>query len=149
MGVYVNEKLRREFERYRNRSFVKAVLAVCALTACADPTTSNATRHRVESIVDRLDRLGCIDRRQADLTLKAFARAIERDMDQTSQTLHAKIRYFAGDHKRMRTLLRIAYMIIVADDVITPAEQAEFHRLCLLLSVEPGAIIGGLQAGPA
>ena len=148
MVVSFSDKLRREFESYGNRRFVKAVLAVCVLTACADPTTSPATRRRVESIVYRLDRLGCIDRRRADLTLRAFSRAIEQDMDRASQALHAKIGHFAGHRKKVRTLLRIAYMTIIADDLITPAELAEFDRLCRLLSIEPGQIIGGLHAGP-
>src|SRR5664279_1573265 len=111
MGVSFSEKLRLEFERYRNKDFVKAVLAVCSLTACADPTTSPATRHRVESILHRLDRLGCIDRVQADLILKAFVLAIEQDMDRASAILHNKIARFAGDYKKLRTLLRIAYII--------------------------------------
>ena len=149
MGNSLNEKLRFEFERYRNKDFIKAVLAVCALTACADPTTSPATRHRVESILDRLDRTGCFSREKSDAILEGFFCAIEGDMDRASRTLHNKIHRFAGDYKKLRTLLRIAYVIVVADGVITPAEQAEFDRLCYLLSVEPGAIIGGLQAGPA
>jgi len=149
MGLSFNEKLRLEFEHYRNKEFVKAVLAVCALTACADPTTSPATRHRVESILYRLDRLGCINRDQADVILRAFVFGIEQDMDRTSAVLHNKIARFSGDYKKLRTLLRIAYLVIVADDFVTAAEQAEFDRLCHLLSVEPGAIIGGLHTGPA
>jgi hypothetical protein len=55
---------------------------------------------------------------------------------------------FAGDYKKVRTLLRIAGAIIVAYDFVTPAEVTEFDRLCYLLSIEPGTILAGLGSGP-
>lgn len=149
MEFVFGDKLRGELERYRNKEFLKAVLAVCALTSCADPTTSLATRFRVETVLDRLDAVCHFGRDKASAILDEYTDALQNDFDRAAAILHGKVRRFAGDYKRLRTLLRVAYMIIVADGTITPAEQAEFARLCGVLSIEPGALIGGLLPGPA
>jgi tellurite resistance protein TerB len=148
VDLVFSDKLRSELERYRNKDFLKAVLAVCALTSCADPTTSLATRYRVETVLDRLDTVCHYGRDKASAILDEYTDALQNDFDRAADILHGKVRRFAGDYKRLRTLLRVAYMIIVADGTITPAEQAEFDRLCRVLSIEPGALIGGLLPGP-
>jgi tellurite resistance protein TerB len=148
MVLSLTEKLRRELERYRNKDFVKAVVAVCALTAAADPKISLATRYRVDAVLDRLDLVQLFDRAKITELLDEYIAAFGADPDRTAEILHNKIRRVAADYKKSRTLLRIAYLIIVADGVVTPAEQAEFNRLCGMLSIEPGAVESGLQTGP-
>ena len=51
MALALTEKLRLELERYRNKDFLKAVLAVCALAAHADPKIGLATRYRVDDVL--------------------------------------------------------------------------------------------------
>src|SRR5260221_12866170 len=53
MALGLTEKLRLELERYRNKDFLKAGLAVCALAARADPKMTLATPYRVDQIPDR------------------------------------------------------------------------------------------------
>ena len=146
MAIGLTEKLRLELERYRNKDFLKAVLAVCALAAGADPTMSLATRYRVDQILDRLDLVQLFDRAKVNQVLDDYIDGMREDAERAGGVLHAKIQRLAGDHKKARTLLRIAYLIIVADDLITPAEQAEFDRLCQMLAVDPALVTSGLQA---
>ena len=146
MSLTLTEKLRREIERYRNKDFVKAVVAVCALTAAADPKISLATRYRVDAVLDRLDLVQLFDRTKITELLDEYIAAFGADPDRTAEILHNKIRRVAADYKRSRTLLRIAYLIIIADDLITPAEQAEFNRLCQILAIDPALVTKGLEA---
>jgi tellurite resistance protein TerB len=46
----------------------------------------------------------------------------------------------AGDHKRSRTLMRIAYLVISADYTIEDREMSEFRRLCGALGLEPDLV---------
>jgi tellurite resistance protein TerB len=124
------------------------VVSVCALTAAADPKISLATRYRVDAVLDRLDLVQMFDRAKITELLDEYIAAFGSDHDRTAEILHNKIRRVANDYKKSRTLLRIAYLIIVADGVVTEAEQAEFDRLCRMLSIEPGAVESGLQTGP-
>jgi tellurite resistance protein TerB len=146
MALALTEKLRLELERYRNKDFLKAVLAVCALAAHADPKIGLATRYRVDDVLDRLDLIQLFDRAKVNEVLDDYIYGIEQDPAAAAEILHAKIQRLAGDHKKARTLLRIAYLIIIADDLITPAEQAEFNRLCQILAIDPGLVTKGLEA---
>ena len=78
--------------------------------------------------------------------LDDYIYGIEQDAAAAAEILHAKIQRLSGDHKKARTLLRIAYLIIIADDLITPAEQAEFDRLCQILAIDPALVSKGLEA---
>jgi len=146
MALALTEKLRLELERYRNKDFLKAVLAVCALAAGADPKISLATRYRVDEVLDRLDLVQLFDRAKVNEVLDDYIYGIKEDAAAAAEILHAKIQRLSGDHKKARTLLRIAYLIIIADDLITPAEQAEFDRLCQILAIDPALVTSGLAA---
>ena len=149
MELTVTDKFRREVERYRSKDVLKAVLAVCALAARANPSISLETRYRIDRILDRLDLVELFDRRKVTEVLNDYIYALEQDRAGASAVLYDKVRRMAGDHKRARTLLRIAYLIMMADDLMSPTEQAEFDRLCQLLSVEPEMVTSGLRAAPA
>ena len=45
-----------------------------------------------------------------------------------------------GKHKRARTVLRLAYLILAARGAPSTAGLTEFRRLCALLDVEPEQI---------
>ena len=46
-----------QVERYRNRPFLKATMAACALVAVADGKVSFSQRVRVDQILETLDKL--------------------------------------------------------------------------------------------
>jgi tellurite resistance protein len=145
----LTEKLRLEVERYRNKDFLKAVLAVCALSARANPKISLDTRYRIDHILDSLDMVELFDREKVTGILNDYIYAFEENRERAVEVLDAKVRRMAGDHKKSRTLLRIAYLIMMADEQMSPSEQAEFDRLCDLLSIQPEVVTSGLQAAAA
>lgn len=149
MQLTLTGKLRREAERYRNKDFLKAVLAVCALSARANPTIALDTRYRIDRILDSLDLVELFDRRKVTGILNDYIYAFEADRARAVEVLDAKVRRMVGDHRKSRTLLRIAYLIMMADGRMSESEEAEFGRLCRLLSIEPQAVAGGLQAPAA
>ncbi len=51
--------------------------------------------------------------------------------------MERKVRRMAGKHKRARTALRLAYLILAAKGELSDPERTEFRRLCALLDVEP------------
>src|SRR5262249_36064664 len=139
----------REVERYRSKEVLKAVLAVCALAACANPAIALETRYRIDAILDRLDLVEMFDRHKVTEVLNDYIYWLGEDRERAASVLSAKVKRMAGDHKRARTLLRIAYLIMMADEVMNPAEQAEFDRLCALLGISPELVVSGLTPPPA
>ena len=144
MELRITDKFRREVERYRSKEVLKAVLAVCALAARANPSIALETRYRIDAILDRLDLVELFDRSKVTEVLNDYIFSLDEDRERASAILHDKVKRMAGDHKRARTLLRIAYLIMMADEVMTDAEQAEFDRLCALLSIAPEMVTSGL-----
>ena len=81
-----------------------------------------------------------LDRRKATDTLYDYIHALRSDGEHSKRILHNKVGRMAGDHKRARTLMRVAYLIIAADGEIRDAERDEFARLCRLLGLEPAQV---------
>jgi tellurite resistance protein TerB len=131
-------KLLAELDRYRNRDFLKAMMAVCALTALADGEFHIAEKYEVERIIDTNGILRSFDPKRAVKVLDEYIHAIRTgDRDRVLKVLNNKIARFAIDYKASRTLMRAAYIVIAADGEVTDAERAEFDRISRLLEHNP------------
>ena len=62
-------------------------------------------------------------------------------------SLDAKVRAVAGDHKRARTLMRVAYLIFTSNKAIEDQETREFRRLCGLLDLSPAEVWDSFEIG--
>ena len=65
VAVDLRAKLKTEVQRYRNKEFLKAMMAVCALTALADGEYQISERYQVEEILKTTDALKIFDRTKA------------------------------------------------------------------------------------
>ncbi len=131
------DKLATEVRRYQNKDFLKAALAVCALAANADDEVNLAERYSIDHIIANEPALQAFDASKAIEVLDDHIYALRQEGEPAKQILYNKVRRMAGDHKKSRTLLRIAYLIIAADHEIREQEKQEFARLCALLDLEP------------
>jgi tellurite resistance protein TerB len=90
--------------------------------------------------------LRVFDVEKANEILNGYFSALRADEKNAKKILSNKVRRMGGNHKRARTLLRVAFLIIVADETIHYRERLEFARLCLLLGLEPGRVWSELEA---
>ncbi|WP_020591424.1 tellurite resistance TerB family protein [Kiloniella laminariae] len=130
------EKLVTEVQRYQNRGFLHASMAVCALVACADGEVSIEERYSIDYAIGHVDALQSFETEEAIELLDDYIYQLRQGTPEARDTLYEKVRAFEGTYKRSRTLMRVAYLIINADRTVTPAEQQEFARLCALLGLE-------------
>lgn len=138
MALDLRTKLKDELERYRNRDFLKAMMAVCALTALADGELGLAEKYQVEKIIEMTPALRVFDPHKAVAIFDEYAHALrEEDRARVLRVLNNKIARFSLDYKRSRTLLRGAYLVMAADGETTDAELSEFNRIALLLEHHP------------
>lgn len=131
------DKLIGEIGRYNNKAFLKAAMAVCALTATADDDVSLAEYYRIDEIIAKDPALKQFDPQKATDTLYEFVHAVRTYGESARQILYGKVRRMAGNHKKSRTLMRAAYLVIVADQEVRESEMREFHKLCGLLNLKP------------
>ena len=149
-GVKVDEVLERplldklgaEVSRYQDKDFLKAAMAVCALTAMADDEVKLEERCSINLAIRTEPALQAFDVDKASAILDDYIEGLERDGDAAKQVLSEKVRRVSSDHKRARTIMRVAYLIITSDYDVDEREFAEFRRLCDLLELEPDEIWG-------
>lgn len=134
------EKLKTEVERYQNKGFLKAAMAVCALTALADGRVSLSGRYRIDAIIETMERLRIYDPHKAIAILDDFVDDLKADREHAASVLERKISRYAVDYKSARTLLRIAYLVLTADGAISPVKMSAFSKICISLGVEPKEI---------
>lgn len=134
------DKLVHEARHYRNKDFLEAVMAVCALIALADDEFQAIERQRIFQAFASVPALRELDFHQALKLLKAHVEALDRDGPAAKQMLYKKVGRMAGRHKRVRTLMRLAYLIILADEEVHEGELGEFRHICRLLDLEPDRI---------
>ena len=48
-----------------------------------------------------------------------------------------QVRRVRGNHKRARTLMRVAYLVIAADGEVNHKERAVLWRICDILNLDP------------
>jgi len=140
MDDHLLEKLTDEVKHYENKDFLKAAMAVCALTAVADNEVTLSEHHRIGYALAMVPALRALDAEKAIDILYEYIYALRTNGEEATQILHAKVKRMAGDHKRARTLMRVCYMVMTADGKIEEAERAEFNQLCALLDLEPGQV---------
>jgi len=143
------EKLQHDTARYWDKPFLKAAMAVCALASNADGTVSLSERYRVDGILNAVERLRVHDPHKAVDIMNDYLEQLRVDPEHWETVLRNKIARYAEDYKAARTLLRIAYLVISADDAVSPAEREEFDRICASLTVEKDRIWGEFSAAAA
>lgn len=131
------EKLRTEITIYQGKPFLKAAMAVCALATLADDDYSLSERGQVDNVLRTMDGLQYHDPKKAAEIFERFIHDLRTDHDRAAKVLANKVARHAGNYKEARTLLRIAGMIMNADEEVTSEERAVFGELCDVLGVDP------------
>ena len=127
------QTVRREVERFQNRGFLEAVMAVAALAAMADGEYGLAEKYRAEELLAEIPIFDVFDLSEAMEILDEDVFALRENRAAASRELEARVAAYADEPDRARTLLRAAHAIITSDGVTTDSERAEFERLAGLL----------------
>jgi tellurite resistance protein TerB len=144
--VNILEKLRTETARHWDKRFLKAAMAVSALTILADGEVSLSERYRIDAILQAMDRLRVHNPHKAVDIMNDYIEALRSEPGKAQDVLQKKILPYAGDFKSARTLLRIAYLVISADDDVTESERVAFDQICLTLGIDPAEIWAKMSA---
>ena len=133
-------KLGDEVNRYQDVIFLEATMAVCALTALADDVVKLEERQDINYAIKIEPSLAAFDIDKANKILDGYISALTTDGEAAKEILYGKVRQIAGNHKRARTLMRVAYLVITADRDVHEKELAEFRRLCGMLGLQPDEV---------
>jgi tellurite resistance protein TerB len=122
--------------RRRNRPFMEACMACCALVAIADGEVSLSERSRVDDILETLDRLKLFDVHEAIDLFNAYVEAIVAKPDRgRKKALEdvSEMRHEAGDAV---LLVKIALAVSQADGVFLDSERVQCELICHALGLD-------------
>ena len=130
-----------DVRHFHNRDFLKAAMAVCALAAVADDEVKPSELSQINAVLSDEPALHDLDSKKAIDTLSGYIHALQTDKASAAQVLYKKVRRIRGTHKRARTLMRVAYLVIAADGEVDHRERAVLWRICDMLNLDPREIL--------
>jgi tellurite resistance protein len=128
---------RAQLERHRQRPFLRAVMAACALVSVASGGVSFRQRIRLDLLMETLDDLKVFDPHEGVELFNGFVEALKQDSGAghrlARQAVAAEV---AGHPEKARLLVRICLAISERDGTIPPPEQHEIEALCRWIGIE-------------
>ena len=140
MGGFLQSLLtdyRSHLERHRNRPFLEAVMAACALAAVADGEVSFSERIRIDQILDTLEELKVFDAHEAVDLFNQYSKGILASPKAGREAAMTAVRTVTGDRERADLLVRICLAVAEAKGEKSLSDQIEIVIFCSLIGVEP------------
>ena len=135
------DKLVTEVRHFHDRDFLKAAMAVCALSAVANDEVKPSEHHQINDVLAEEPALRALDSKKAIGTLYDYIQALQTDKTPAAEVLYKKVRRIRGNHKRARTLMRVFYLVIAADGEVNHKERAVLWRICDMLNLDPREVL--------
>ena len=136
-GLLANlmQGLQNQAERHRNRPFMEATMAACALVATADGTVSFSERHRVDQILERLDQLRVFDPHEAINLFDDFVEELKESPEAGRTAALERLAKIAEDRESSRLMIRICCAVSEADGEFSAAERQQIDTICRALGL--------------
>ena len=142
------ERLKQELARHRQRPFLEAAMAACALIASADDEVSFSERARMDAVLESLAELRVFDPHDAVNLFNARVEALQADRQAGRAEAFEAIRRgaargaagAASDDSAAELLVRICVAISLADGKFVSHERAMLGLICASLNLAPEAI---------
>ncbi|MEA3278902.1 MAG: hypothetical protein U9Q81_27130 [Pseudomonadota bacterium] len=136
----VNLLYRSQLVRHRNRPFLRAAMAACALVSMANGAVSLRQRVRVDRVMETLDALKIFDPHEGVELFNEFVEGLNEDADAgRRRAMEVVAREVGQDLGKARLLARICLAVSEREGAIPPAERCEIAELCRCIGLEPGA----------
>jgi len=138
------ERLKQEIARHRQRPFLEAAMAACALIASADDEVSFSERARMDAVLESLAELRVFDPHEAVNLFDAEIEALRADREAGRAAAFETIRRCAAGGAAAdgaaELLVRICVAISLADGKFVSSERAMLGLICASLNLAPEAI---------
>jgi tellurite resistance protein len=130
---------RAQLQRHRNRSFLRATMAACALVAMASGAVSFRQRVRIDRVMETLDALNVFDPHEGVDLFNEFAGMLGTDQEAGRiRVLDVVAREVSQHPEKARLLARICLAVSEQEGAVPQAEQREIAALCGYVGLDPG-----------
>ncbi|MCI0654957.1 MAG: TerB family tellurite resistance protein [Methylococcaceae bacterium] len=129
-----------QLDRHRNRPFLNAAMAACALVATANGKVSFCQRIRIDQILETLDRLRGFDPHEGVDLFNDFVEKIVSSPKTGHEKALAAMTTVASEKPVAELLIRVCLAVSESDGKISISEAKEIISLCGVLGIEPGSV---------
>jgi tellurite resistance protein len=141
----LREFYRTQLWRHRNRPFLRAAMAACALVSAAGGGVSFRQRIRVDMVMETLDSLKVFDPHEGVDLFNELVAALEADSAEGHRLARDVVAAeVARDPEKAGLLLRICLAVSERDGTIPPPERHEIAAICRWIGVPPDVCSGGM-----
>lgn len=130
-------RLAAETSKFKNRSFMEAVVSGCALVAAADGTIDSSEKQKMAGFMERAEELKHFDMRQVIEVFNKAASDFEFDHTIGKATALKTIGKIKGNDEQARLLVRVVCAIGAADGDFDPQEKAMVSEIARELGLDP------------
>lgn len=131
-----------ELERHRNRRFMEATMAACALISAADGEVSFSERSRVDEVLEGLKRLRFFDVHEEIALMNDHLAAIAENPEKGTAECLRRIAQAKDDPGAARTIVKVCMAVSGADGTVDSSERAAIDRVCGVLGLDPSEFAG-------
>lgn len=131
------DRLAAEASKFKNRSFMEAVVSGCALVAAADGDISADEKQKMAGFIQRADELKHFEMRQVIEVFNKAAGDFEFDAAIGKASALQTIGKIKGKDDQARLLVRVICAIGAADGDFDANEQAVVREICVDLGLIP------------
>lgn len=136
----LSETYHEQVNRYKNRPFLNAAMAACALVATSNGKVSFCQRMRVDQILETLDRLRVFDPHEGVELFNDFVDQIFTCSKTGHEKALAAVTSVANEKPVAELLIRVCLAVSESDGQISLPEQVEIVSLCGVLGILPVAV---------
>jgi tellurite resistance protein TerB len=130
-------KLTAEASKFKNKSFMEAVVAGCAIIAAADGTVSADEKQKMAGFIQRADELKHFEMSKVIEVFNKVSGDFEFDAAIGKASAMQTIGKIKGNPEQAKLLVRVVCAIGAADGDFDADEQAVAREICVELGLTP------------
>jgi len=131
------DKIKSEVAKYKNREFMEAVIAGCAMVAAADGTISSDEKQKMAKFIERSEELSVFDMGEMIEIFNKVAEGYEFDGAIGKIEAMKKVGKLRGKEDAARTMIRVCCAIGAADGDFDADERKIVAEMCNELGLNP------------
>ncbi|MCW3782532.1 tellurite resistance TerB family protein [Defluviimonas salinarum] len=137
-GAEARATLTAEVAKFRNRGFMEAVVASCALVAAADGSIDGAEKQKMMGYIRNADELKHFATDEVVAFFGKITSSFEFDVEIGRAEALKVIGRIRGNDEQARIMVRVACAIGAADGDFAPSEKSVIRTICGELGLNPG-----------
>lgn len=136
-GLEARGRLTAEVSKFRNRSFMEAVVAACAMVAAADGTVSSEEKQKMAGFIRNSDELKHFSMPEVITYFEKVIGNFEFDAEIGRAEALKVIGRLRGNEEQARIMVRVACAIGASDGNFDDDERAVVRSICVELGLKP------------